>query len=75
MNLVVVNALDAQSKFARMKKVADLLTSGGTNPAGLEGSAEFNVAAGQGGAFYNNLVSLKVAFDGMASLPDFDPGQ
>lgn len=62
--------------LARCKAVADAMTSGGTTPAALEGSAEFGVATGQGQTFYTDLANLVAAFNGIASgtLTDLDQG-
>src|ERR1700758_869535 len=60
----------------RCKSVADALTAGGTTPALLEGSPEFNVSTGGGATFYNDLVALVSAFNGInpTTLTDLDQG-
>jgi hypothetical protein len=52
---------NAQAAFQRCKQVADDLTGGGVTTSALEGSAEFNVAAGQGAAFYAAIQSVDAA--------------
>ena len=52
---------DAQAAFQRVKQAADDVTAGGTQPANLETSPLFQVATGQGAAFYAALQSVNAA--------------
>ena len=51
----------AQATFQRVKQVADDVTGGGVTPANLETSSLFQVASGQGAAFYAALQSIDAA--------------
>lgn len=73
-NQIVNGLVYAQQHLVEIKKVADLLTAGGASPAGLEGSAEFGVASGQGAAFYTDLQSIIAGVNAIACLPDLDQG-
>jgi len=51
----------AQATFQRVKQAADSVSGGGVTPANLETSPLFQVASGQGAAFYTALQSIDAA--------------
>lgn len=51
----------AQATFQRVKQAADSVSAGGTTPANLETSPLFQVASGQGAAFYTAIQSIDAA--------------
>lgn len=51
----------AQATFQRVKQAADAVTGGGVTPANLETNALFQVATGQGAAFYAAIQSIDAA--------------
>jgi hypothetical protein len=63
-----------QAALARTKTVMDDDTSGGTVPANLESNTLFGVAAGQGGNFYNAVVSIIGAIGALQAITDLDQG-
>ena len=73
-SLSVSALVKATSDLARAKAVADSLTSGGTVPANLEGSAEFGVAVGGGAAFYSDLQNMQAGLAAITCLPTLDQG-
>ena len=66
----------AQQEINRAVAIANEMTGGGATPANLEGTVEFNVAVGEGAAFYTALNGLKtnLAAISAAQLADLDQG-
>ena len=74
MSLSVAALVKAQSDMARIKAVADSITTGGTVLTALEGSPEFAIAASQGGAFYADIQNIQAGLNAITCLPSLDAG-
>ncbi len=78
--LMVAEAVDhvrkAKDLLLRAKSLMDSIATGGTAPANLEGSVEFNVAIGQGASFYNTVNGMKSNAGTItdAAIADIDMG-
>lgn len=78
-NKVVVAVSQLQqvrATLTRAKAVADEITASPGTVASLEGSPEFNVQAGGGSTFYNDLATLVAGFTSaeISALTDLDQG-
>lgn len=66
----------AQQAINRAVALANAMTGGGATAANLENSPEFNVATGQGAAFYTAINDLKTNLASITSsaLANLDQG-
>jgi hypothetical protein len=66
----------AQQEVNRAVAIAAAVTAFGATPANLEGSAEFNVPAGQGATYYSALTTLQTNLNTVTSsqLANLDGG-
>lgn len=77
---MVASAIDSlselQANMVRIVAMMNSITTGGTIPADLEGSAEFGVAASSGGDFYTAVNNIKTTICAITAptLGDLDKG-
>jgi hypothetical protein len=72
-NAAVYQLVGISAQIRRIKRLADDITAVG-GAAMLEGCPEFNVAVGDGAAFYGAIVDINSALNSITSLPSLDPG-